>query len=70
MIKRIKSWLIERILPVWAREELLSQIEMLEKQNEALRHELALRNEYINGLESGIRSQRRIVINTVGGEKK
>ena len=70
MIKRIKRWLIERILPVWAREELLTQIECLKKQNEALRHELALRNEYINGLECGIRAQRRIVINTVGGEKK
>ena len=69
-MKKIKRWFIERILPVWAREELLAQIESLEKINEALRHELALRNEYINGLECGIRAQRRIVINTTGGEKK
>ena len=70
MIKKIKRWLIERILPVWAREELLAQIECLKNQNEKLRHELALRNEYINGLECGIRAQRRIVINTTGGERK
>lgn len=70
MIKRIKRWLIERILPVWAREELLGEIEQLNKQNEALRHELALRNEYISGMEIGIRAQRRIVINTTGGERK
>lgn len=69
MIRRIVRWLIERILPVWAREELLNQIEKLEKQNEALRHELALRNEYINGLERGIRAQRRIVIQTGEGNK-
>lgn len=67
-MKKIKRWLIERILPVWAREELLATIEKLEKQNEALRHELALQNEYISGLETGIRVQRRIVINT--GEVK
>ena len=70
MIKRIKRWLIERILPVWAREELLGEIEQLKKQNETLRHELALRNEYISGMEIGIRAQRRIVINTTGGERK
>ena len=70
MIKRIKRWLIERILPVWAREELLAQIGQLEKQNTELKHEVALRDEYINGLECGIRAQRRIVINTVGGERK
>ena len=70
MIKRIKRWLIERILPVWAKAELLSQIESLEKRNEQLRQLIAQRDEYINGLEAGIRTQRRIVINTVGGEKK
>lgn len=69
-MSKLKHWLIERILPVWAREELMGEIEKLQKQNEALRHELALRNEYISGLECGIRSQRRIIINTSGGEKK
>lgn len=69
-MKKIKRWLIERILPVWAREELMAEIGNLEKQNDALRHQLALRNEYISGLENGIRAQRRIVINTTGGEKK
>ena len=69
-MRKLKRWLIERILPVWAREELMGEIEKLQKQNEALRHELALRNEYISGLECGIRTQRRIIINTSGGEKK
>lgn len=68
MIKRIKHWLIERILPVWARSELLAEINSLKEKNAALQHELALRDEYINGLENGIRAQRRIVINT--GEVK
>lgn len=69
-MRKLKRWLIERILPVWAREELMGEIVKLQKQNEALRHELALRNEYISGFECGIRTQRRIVINASGGEKK
>ena len=69
-MKKIKRWLIDRILPVWARESLLTEIEDLKKQNTELRHHLALRNEYISGLECGIRAQRRIVINTTGGERK
>lgn len=68
MITKLKRWLIDRILPVWARAELLAEIDSLKKKNEELRHELALRDEYINGLENGIRAQRRIVINT--GEVK
>lgn len=68
-MKKLKHWLIERILPVWAREELLAEIAKLEEKNAELRHELALRDEYIAGLESGIRAQRRIIINTGEGKK-
>lgn len=69
MIRKFKQWLIERILPVWARKELLDEIQRLIKENEDLRHKIALQDEYISGLESGMRAQRRIVIYT-GGEKK
>lgn len=67
-MKKVKHWLIERILPVWARAELLAEVERANKKNEALQHELALRDEYISGLENGMRAHRRIVINT--GEVK
>lgn len=69
MIKKLKQWLVERILPVWARKELLTEIQRLNKENEALQRKIALQDEYISGLESGMRAQRRIVIYT-GGEKK
>lgn len=69
MIRKFKKWLIERILPIWARAELLAEIKRLNGENEALRRKLELQGEYINGLESGMRAQRRIVIYT-GGEKK
>lgn len=68
MIKRLKRWLIERILPVWAREELMAEIEKLKESNRQLTAECDRLNAYIAGVEAGIRAQRRIVINN--GEMK
>ena len=68
MIRRIKRWLIERILPVWAREELMAEIERLKESNRQLAAECDRLNAYIEGLETGIRAQRRIIINN--GEVK
>lgn len=70
MIKKIKKWMIERILPVWARAELIAKIEQQRKEIESLRIELRLKDEYIDGLTAGIRAQRRIVINTTSEVKK
>ena len=68
MIKRLKRWLIERILPVWAREELMAEIERLKESNRQLAAERDRLNAYIAGVEAGIRAQRRIIINN--GEVK
>ena len=68
MIKRLKRWLIERIMPVWAREELMAEIERLKESNRQLAAECDRLNAYIEGLETGIRAQRRIIINN--GEVK
>jgi hypothetical protein len=65
---KIKRWLIERILPVWAREALMAEIERLKESNRQLAEERDRLNAYIEGLEAGIRAQRRIVINN--GEMK
>ena len=70
MIKKMKRWLIERILPVWARESMQSEIDSLNKKAEELKQEILRKDAYIAGLEQGIRSVRRIVINTTGGERK
>lgn len=63
-MKRFKRWLIERVLPVWARAELTAENERLRQEIESLRVELRLKDEYISGLSAGIRAQRRIIINT------
>lgn len=68
MMKRIKQWLIERFLPVWAKETVLAENKRLMLECEDLRQQLTRQAAYINGLEAGIRAQRRIVINT--GEVK
>jgi cell division septum initiation protein DivIVA len=69
-MRKFKRWLIQRILPVWAREELLKEIEQLREENERLRQKVALRDEYIDGLRDGIRHQRRIVVNAGEVAKK
>lgn len=61
-MRKIKKWLIDRILPVWAREELLRQIRALEEENERLRQVVALRDGYIDGLKWGVKQQRKVVI--------
>ena len=62
-MKKIKNWVINRFLPVWAREELMRENERLHRENDKLTALLKERDAYIDGLEAGIRSQRRIVIN-------
>lgn len=63
-MKKIKYWLFERILPVWARAELEKENARLQAEVADLRTQLRLKDEYIDGLTDGIRAQRRIIINT------
>lgn len=69
MIKRLKRWLIEQILPIWAREELMKENERLQEKNREQEVHIKQLNAYIDGLEYGIRNQRRIVINNGEGRK-
>lgn len=62
-MRKIKHWLINKILPVWAKEELLKEnARLVEKVRDQEVHIKEL-NAYIEGLEFGFRSQRRITIN-------
>ena len=63
-MKRINKWLINRFLPAWAKETLLKEHEKLLRENVALKAKIKEQDAYIDGLESGIKSQRRIIINT------
>lgn len=62
-MRKIKQWLINRILPIWARHELQEENERLlgviAKQKLQIKEQAA----YIEGLETGICALRKIVIN-------
>lgn len=63
-LKRIKSWFLNRFLPMWAKETVLADNRQLQNEVAALRAELERKNAYINGMTAGMKSQRRIIINT------
>lgn len=69
MIRKFKAWLWETFLPIWAKESLLKENQRLTEQNKALQDELARINAYVDGLEAGVKVQRRIIINNGGARK-
>lgn len=68
MIKKIKNWFFDRFLPMWAKETIFADYKKIQAENEMLLVRLAEKEAYIEGLQTGIKSMRRIVINT--GEVK
>ena len=68
-MKKIKKWFLDRFLPMWAKETVLADNKQLQRQVVELEQKLALKEAYIAGLETGIRAQRRIVINNGEGKK-
>jgi hypothetical protein len=62
-VKKIKDWLINTFLPVWAKQSILAENAQLKAENARLRAKLRELGAYTDGLEAGIRAQRRIVIN-------
>lgn len=63
MIKKFKKWLVTKFLPAWAKEEILTENARLKEQIVTLQTEKSNLLSYIEGLEKGIRAQRRIIIN-------
>ena len=68
-MKRLRKWLIEKFLPIYLREKLMEENAALRKRIVNLETENERLNAYIDGLENGIRVQRRIVINNGGNGK-
>lgn len=62
-MKRFQIWLIEKFLPAWAKDSVYRENLALKEEIAGIRAENARLNAYIDGLEDGIRAQRRIVIN-------
>lgn len=69
MIKKIKQWLYTRFLEVWIKDMLLTENQALRRKIDELQAELAEKNAYIDGLTTGIRAIRRVVVNTQPQQK-
>ena len=67
-MKKIKNWIINRFLPMWAKETVLQELKSTKEENEVLRQKNMELEAYIKGMHAGMKNQRRIVINT--GEAK
>ena len=60
----MKKWLVERFLPMWAKETVLAENRQLRRQNDLLEHRIREQECYIRGLHKG---RNRIIIQTTGG---
>lgn len=59
----MKKWLIERFLPMWAKESVLRENRALRRQVRALEQALETQRAYIRGLEKGVRNVKCIMQN-------
>lgn len=66
IVKKFRKWIIDQFLPAWAKDGVYRENEDLRAEVARLSAELRERNAYIDGLERGIRAQRRITINAGG----
>lgn len=62
-MRRFRKWLLEKFLPAWAKDSVYADNKRLLAQLERQAQEMRELNAYIDGLETALRSMRRIVIN-------
>lgn len=62
-MRRFRKWLLEKFLPAWAKDSVYAENKRLLAQLERQSHEMRELNAYIDGVETTLRSTRRIVIN-------
>lgn len=68
MIERFYTWLRLRFLPEWTRQQLLEENQRLNRELAEARQEIDRLESYIEGMQDGLRRQRKIVINNLGGD--
>lgn len=55
----MKKWLTETFLPLWAKETVLLEKRLLQKENEMLKMKIGELESYIRGIHLGLRGRRR-----------
>ena len=56
----MKKWLLERFLPMWAKETVFADNRRLHRENRALQQKVKLLESYIDGIETGLRAARKV----------
>ena len=69
-MKKIKEWIINRFLPMWAKETVLADNRRLKRKVDQMEIENDRLKAYIDGMNAGVRSIRRITINAGTKEDK
>lgn len=64
----MKRWLIDRFLPMWAKETVLTDNRRMRRQIRLLEQENKEMKAYIQGMESSLRAVKRIAIYNGGGK--
>lgn len=64
----MKKWLIDRFLPMWAKETVLAENRHLRQENRRLQDNLRQQEAYIQGVQAGLRAVKRISIYNQGGD--
>lgn len=62
----MKKWLIDRFLPMWAKETVLSENRQLKRKIRLLQQENEKLSAYIQGIQTGLRAGRKITIQSGG----
>lgn len=65
-MRRFQQWLLERFLPAWAKDSIYRENRLLRAKLDERDQEIRELNAYIDGLETALRSMRRIAIRTGG----
>ena len=65
---KIKMWIIEKYLPSYAKESMTEELRSLNLEVDDLRRENERLRAYVAGFERGVRSLKKIVINTEGNK--
>lgn len=58
----MKHWLLNRFLPMWAKETVLQDNRQLERENRELLQRINELEAYIAGLQRGLRAVRRMPV--------
>lgn len=65
-MRRFRTWLLERFLPAWAKDSVYRENKLLREKLGERDREIRELAAYIDGMETALRSMRRIVIQNGG----